>query len=49
MSSLFDTMAVLPPAISVAEAEAFARCAARPDFDEGVNAFFEKRKARFNG
>ena len=31
------------------EAEAFARCAARPDFDEGVNAFFEKRKARFNG
>ncbi|WP_374265917.1 enoyl-CoA hydratase/isomerase family protein [Zoogloea sp.] len=31
------------------EAEAFARCAARPDFDEGVNAFFEKRKARFGG
>ncbi len=27
MSSLFDTMAVLPPAISVAEAEAFARAA----------------------
>lgn len=31
------------------EAEAFARCAARPDFDEGINAFLGKRKPRFNG
>ncbi|MCK6395098.1 enoyl-CoA hydratase [Zoogloea sp.] len=31
------------------EAEAFARCSARPDFDEGINAFLGKRKARFNG
>ena len=31
------------------EAEAFARCAARPDFDEGLNAFFAKRKPSFNG
>ena len=31
------------------EAEAFARCAARPDFDEGIGAFLEKRKPRFNG
>ena len=31
------------------EAEAFARCAARPDFDEGVGAFLEKRKPKFNG
>jgi len=31
------------------EAEAFARSAARPDFDEGVNAFFAKRKPSFNG
>jgi len=29
------------------EAEAFARCAARPDFDEGVQAFLAKRSARF--
>ena len=31
------------------EAEAFARCTSRPDFDEGINAFLGKRKARFNG
>jgi 2-(1,2-epoxy-1,2-dihydrophenyl)acetyl-CoA isomerase len=31
------------------EAEAFARCAARPDFDEGIDAFLGKRKARFQG
>jgi len=31
------------------EAEAFARSAARPDFDEGLNAFFAKRKPSFNG
>lgn len=31
------------------EADAFARCTARPDFDEGLNAFLGKRKARFNG
>lgn len=30
------------------EAEAFARSTARPDFDEGVNAFLAKRKPRFN-
>lgn len=29
------------------EAEAFARCSARGEFDEGVKAFFEKRKPRF--
>ena len=31
------------------EAEAFARCAARPDFDEGIDAFLGKHKPRFNG
>lgn len=31
------------------EADAFARCTARSDFDEGVIAFLGKRKARFNG
>ncbi len=31
------------------EAEAFARCSARPDFDEGVGAFLAKRAPRFNG
>lgn len=31
------------------EAEAFARCSAHGNFDEGVNAFLSKRKARFNG
>jgi 2-(1,2-epoxy-1,2-dihydrophenyl)acetyl-CoA isomerase len=30
------------------EADAFARCTARPNFDEGLNAFLGKRKARFN-
>ena len=30
------------------EAEAFADCAASPDFVEGVSAFLEKRKAEFN-
>lgn len=29
------------------EAEAFARCAAKGDFTEGVSAFLDKRKARF--
>jgi 2-(1,2-epoxy-1,2-dihydrophenyl)acetyl-CoA isomerase len=29
------------------EAEAFAQCAAEPDFAEGLAAFLEKRKARF--
>ena len=29
------------------EAEAFARCASRPDFDEGITAFLDKRKACF--
>ena len=32
-----------------AEGEAFADCAARNDFREGVTAFIEKRKARFTG
>lgn len=32
-----------------AEAEAFANCAARADFREGVTAFVEKRKAVFTG
>lgn len=32
-----------------AEAEAFATCAAREDFKEGVTAFVEKRKAVFTG
>jgi 2-(1,2-epoxy-1,2-dihydrophenyl)acetyl-CoA isomerase len=32
-----------------AEAESFAKCAARADFKEGVTAFVEKRKARFTG
>lgn len=31
------------------EAEAFARCAAHPDFDEGVNAFLGKRRPHFKG
>jgi 2-(1,2-epoxy-1,2-dihydrophenyl)acetyl-CoA isomerase len=31
------------------EAEAFARCSASPDFDEGINAFLGKRKAVFGG
>jgi 2-(1,2-epoxy-1,2-dihydrophenyl)acetyl-CoA isomerase len=31
------------------EAEAFARCSARGDFDEGINAFLGKRKASFKG
>ncbi len=31
------------------EAEAFARCAARNDFSEGVRAFLEKRKPAFTG
>ncbi|MBM3344403.1 MAG: enoyl-CoA hydratase [Betaproteobacteria bacterium] len=30
-----------------AEAQAFSRCAAHPDFAEGVNAFVAKRQARF--
>jgi 2-(1,2-epoxy-1,2-dihydrophenyl)acetyl-CoA isomerase len=32
-----------------AEGEAFARCAAREDFKEGVMAFVEKRQANFTG
>ncbi|NEX59466.1 enoyl-CoA hydratase/isomerase family protein [Noviherbaspirillum galbum] len=32
-----------------AEAESFAACAATRDFGEGVNAFFEKRPARYVG
>jgi 2-(1,2-epoxy-1,2-dihydrophenyl)acetyl-CoA isomerase len=32
-----------------AEAEAFARCAGTRDFAEGVTAFVEKRKPKFNG
>jgi 2-(1,2-epoxy-1,2-dihydrophenyl)acetyl-CoA isomerase len=32
-----------------AEAAAFARCAATQDFTEGVTAFVEKRKAKFEG
>lgn len=31
------------------EAEAFARCAAHADFDEGVNAFLGKRRPHFKG
>jgi 2-(1,2-epoxy-1,2-dihydrophenyl)acetyl-CoA isomerase len=31
------------------EAEAFAQCAAEPDFREGLAAFIEKRKPRFGG
>jgi 2-(1,2-epoxy-1,2-dihydrophenyl)acetyl-CoA isomerase len=31
------------------EAEAFSRCAASADFDEGVTAFIEKRKPGFRG
>lgn len=30
-----------------AEAHAFSRCSAHPDFAEGVSAFIDKRKARF--
>jgi 2-(1,2-epoxy-1,2-dihydrophenyl)acetyl-CoA isomerase len=30
-----------------AEAQAFARCSAHPDFAEGVNAFLDKRRAKF--
>ena len=30
------------------EAEAFARSSARPNFDEGIRAFLEKRKPGFN-
>jgi 2-(1,2-epoxy-1,2-dihydrophenyl)acetyl-CoA isomerase len=33
----------------VAEGEAFARCAAHPDFAEGVTAFLDKRNAKFEG
>jgi 2-(1,2-epoxy-1,2-dihydrophenyl)acetyl-CoA isomerase len=29
------------------EADAFARCSASPEFDEGINAFLGKRKAQF--
>jgi 2-(1,2-epoxy-1,2-dihydrophenyl)acetyl-CoA isomerase len=32
-----------------AEVEAFSRCSAHADFAEGVTAFVEKRKARFDG
>ena len=32
-----------------AEGEAFAQCAARNDFREGVSAFVEKREAKFTG
>lgn len=32
-----------------AEAQAFSRCAALPDFAEGVTAFVDKRKPRFEG
>jgi len=32
-----------------AEGEAFARCAAREDFKEGVTAFVEKRQPNFTG
>ena len=32
-----------------AEAEGFAACAATADFAEGVQAFFDKRQARFVG
>ena len=31
-----------------AEAESFGRCAATPDFAEGIHAFFEKRPPRFS-
>jgi 2-(1,2-epoxy-1,2-dihydrophenyl)acetyl-CoA isomerase len=30
-----------------AEAESFGQCAASPDFDEGLRAFFDKRPVRF--
>jgi 2-(1,2-epoxy-1,2-dihydrophenyl)acetyl-CoA isomerase len=32
-----------------AEADSFGRCAATPDFDEGLRAFFDKRPPRFRG
>ena len=32
-----------------AEAESFSQCAGSGDFVEGINAFVEKRKARFKG
>lgn len=33
----------------MAEAQAFSRCAAHPDFAHGVTAFVDKRKAKFEG
>jgi 2-(1,2-epoxy-1,2-dihydrophenyl)acetyl-CoA isomerase len=32
-----------------AEEEAFRACAATSDFAEGISAFFDKRKPRFEG
>ena len=31
-----------------AEGDSFVECAAQPDFEEGLNAFLEKRPAKFN-
>jgi len=31
-----------------AEGDSFVECAAQPDFEEGLNAFLEKRSAKFN-